>query len=80
MPYLINRNGTFWFQIRVPKSLVPRYGTHIRQNHANVFKVLLWKEFSVNLIKRYICCSTALGVTSRIGQMWRFHRSASLPS
>lgn len=32
MPYLINRNGTFWFQIRVPKVLVPRYGTHIRQN------------------------------------------------
>jgi len=32
MPYLINRNGTFWFQIRVPKVLAPRYGTHIRQN------------------------------------------------
>ena len=32
MPYLITHHGTFWFQIRVPKSLVPRYGTHIRQN------------------------------------------------
>jgi len=32
MPYLINRNGAFWFQIRVPKVLVPRYGMHIRQN------------------------------------------------
>lgn len=32
MSYLVYHHGTFWFQIRVPKSLVPRYGTHIRQN------------------------------------------------
>lgn len=32
MRYLFTRHGTFWFQIRVPKTLVPRYGTHIRQN------------------------------------------------
>ncbi len=32
MPYLVNYHGAFWFQIRVPKSLVPRYGIHVRQN------------------------------------------------
>jgi hypothetical protein len=32
MPYLITHRGTFWLQIRVPKPLVPRYGTDIRQN------------------------------------------------
>jgi len=32
MPYLVNHHGTFWFQIRVPKTLVSRYGNHIRQN------------------------------------------------
>ncbi|GMQ87083.1 MAG: hypothetical protein BMS9Abin08_0281 [Gammaproteobacteria bacterium] len=32
MPYPVNHHGTFWFQICVPKTLVPRYGTHVRQN------------------------------------------------
>lgn len=32
MAYLITHHGTFWFQIRVPKPLVPVYGTIIRQN------------------------------------------------
>ncbi len=32
MPYLVSHHGTYWFQIRVPKSLVPRYSTHVRQN------------------------------------------------
>ncbi|HEY9199653.1 MAG TPA: DUF6538 domain-containing protein [Gammaproteobacteria bacterium] len=31
MNYLTRREGTLWFQIRVPASLVPRYGTMIRQ-------------------------------------------------
>lgn len=32
MPYLLPHHGSFWFQIRVPKHLVPRYGALIRQN------------------------------------------------
>lgn len=31
MKYLTRRNGTLWFQLRVPQALVPRYGTIIRQ-------------------------------------------------
>lgn len=31
MKYLTRRNGTLWFQLRVPQVLVPRYGTIIRQ-------------------------------------------------
>lgn len=30
MAYLIQKNGTYWFQIRVPNTLVPRYGAFIR--------------------------------------------------
>ncbi len=32
MAYLVVLNGTYWFQIRVPKPLVPTYGALIRQN------------------------------------------------
>jgi len=32
MSYLIIHHGSFWFQIRVPRPLVPKYGTVIRQN------------------------------------------------
>lgn len=32
MSYLIFQNGAFWFQVRVPKPLVGRYGSLIRKN------------------------------------------------
>jgi len=32
MAYLVVHNGTLWFQIRVPKPLVPKYGALIRLN------------------------------------------------
>lgn len=32
MSYLCIRSGTFWFQIRVPNPLVPRYGKFVRQS------------------------------------------------
>ncbi len=32
MAYLVVHNGTYWFQIRAPKPLVPTYGALIRQN------------------------------------------------
>lgn len=32
MSYLCQRNGTFWFQIHVPKQLVNHYGQFVRQN------------------------------------------------
>ena len=32
MSYLVQRHGAFWFQIRVPNPLAPRYGKFIRLN------------------------------------------------
>ena len=31
MSYLVQKHGTYWFQIHDPKQLVPRYGKYIRQ-------------------------------------------------
>lgn len=32
MPYLVQKHGSFWFQIHIPKALAARYGAFIRQN------------------------------------------------
>jgi integrase len=32
MSYLVHHHGTYWFQIRVPKPLIARYGQLVRQN------------------------------------------------
>lgn len=65
MSYLVFHHGTFWFQIRVPKTLVPRYGGLIRQSvelhrilnhywrlilsHYDKFMILIVFEFSLKM-------------------------------